>query len=95
MSARGVFFEEDDARAVADRLRAEGYDVAVVRDRLAGEDDDEDQPWAVVTDAPAVVLEVLVEQRDGWYDAAPARPEQPPRPPLDLPRAPRRLKREP
>ena len=35
---------------------------------VAGEDDDEGHPWAVVSDAPAFVLEVLVDQHDGWLD---------------------------
>ncbi len=65
---RGIFFDEDDARAVARRLAAEGYDAAVVRERLAGEDDDEDHPWAVLTDAPEMVLDLLVDEYDGWLD---------------------------
>ncbi|WP_148613696.1 hypothetical protein [Nocardioides rubriscoriae] len=91
-TGRGIFFDEDDARAVAARLAAEGYTVDVARERLAGEDDDEDHPWAVVTDAPGVVLELLVDEHDGWYDVE----EQtaPPTAPPDLPTAPRRLKRE-
>ena len=90
--ARAVFFEEDDALAVASRLAADGFTAAVVRERLAGEDDDEDHPWAVLSDAPEVVLELLVERYDGWLDV----PESPasPAPPLDLPRAPRRRARE-
>lgn len=91
-TGRGVFFDEDDARAVAARLRAEGYEVEVLRERLAGEDDDEDQPWAVVTDAPAVTLELLVDAHDGWYDADDPSPT-PPLPPLVLPTAPKRIKR--
>jgi len=88
---RGIFFDEDDARAVVARLTADGYDAAVERERLAGEDDDEDHPWAVVTDAPAVVLELLVDERDGWLDDD----EQagPVLAPLQLPSAPRRIKR--
>ena len=43
---------------------------SVERERLAGEDDDEDHPWAVLTDAPELVLELLVEEYDGWLDAA-------------------------
>ena len=69
----------------------------MVRERLAGEDDDEDHPWAVLTDAPALVLELLVDQYDGWLDEGhePARGAGGPRaPPLDLPeRARRRVKR--
>ena len=56
-------------RAVVARLRAAGYDAQVERERLAGEDDDEDHPWAVLTDAPELELELLVEQYDGWLDA--------------------------
>ena len=40
------------------------------RERLAGEDDDEDHPWAVVGDAPAFVFEMLVDEYDGWLDEA-------------------------
>jgi hypothetical protein len=94
---RGIFFEEDDARAVAERLVREGWTASVVRERLAGEDDDEDHPWAVLTDAPAIVFELLVDEHDGWLDAG----EDPDRgvpggqssPPPDLPTAPRRIKR--
>jgi hypothetical protein len=88
---RGIFFDEDDARAARDRLVADGYDASVVRERLAGEDDDEDHPWAVLTDASSVVLELLVEEYDGWLDGADA--EQRRAAPLDLPTAPRRIKR--
>ena len=87
---RGVFFAEDDARQAAARLRRDGFEAAAARQPLAGEDDDEDHPWVVVTDAPAVMLELLVEAHDGWLedDTAP-----PPSAPLVLPRAPRRLHR--
>jgi len=65
---RGIFFDPDDAESVAARLRADGYDARVVRERLAGEDDDEDHPWAVLTDAPQLALELLVDAHDGWLD---------------------------
>ena len=86
--ARAVFLEEDAALAVASRLAADGFTAAVVRERLAGEDDDEDHPWAVLSDAPEVVLELLVERYDGWLDV----PEPPAAagPPPELPRGPRR-----
>ena len=88
---RAVFFEEDTALTVASRLVADGFTAAVARERLAGEDDDEDHPWAVLSDAPEIVLELLVERYDGWLDV----PEPPPAyPPLDLPTAPRRRTRE-
>ena len=93
---RAVLFDEQDAVAVAARLRADGYEATVVRERLAGEDDDEGHPWAVLSDAPEIVLELLVDEHDGWLDrdeAASDAPALPPAPPLDLPAAPRRIKR--
>ncbi len=88
---RGIFFDEQHARAAAARLRADGFDATVSRERYSGEDDDEDHPWAVVTDATEVALDLLVEAYDGWLDAD----EPGPTPePLDLPSAPRRLHRE-
>jgi hypothetical protein len=96
---RGIFFDEDDARAVEARLLGDGYAATRVRDRLAGEDDDEDHPWAIHTDAPSIVLELLVDEYDGWLDegegpgrADRAAPETR-LPPLDLPTAPKRIKR--
>lgn len=77
---RAILFEEADAEAVAARLAADGFAATVQRERLAGEDDEEDQPWAVLTDAPALVVEVLVERYDGWLDV-----EEPPRPPVTPP----------
>jgi hypothetical protein len=88
---RAVFHEEDDAVAVVARLRADGFEALAARERFAGEDDDEDHPWAVVSDAPEFMLEVLAEEYDGWVDH-----DEPPPPgptaPLDLPTAPRRVK---
>jgi 8-oxo-dGTP diphosphatase len=87
---RAIFHEEDEALAVAVRLRSDGFDAEVLRERLAGEDDDEDHPRAVVTDAPEFALEILAEEHDGWVDHD--EPPPPPAPPLDLPAAPRRIK---
>ena len=87
---RGIFFDEDDAAAVVARLRASGYEAGTARERLAGEDDDEDHPWAVLTDAPELVLELLVDEYDGWLDVA---EEPPPVAPLELPTEPRKIKR--
>ncbi|GEP34869.1 hypothetical protein NSZ01_26370 [Nocardioides szechwanensis] len=85
---RAIFFDADDARAVRDRLTRDGFEASVVRERLHGEDDDEDHPWAVLSDAPELVVELLVDEYDGWLDrdddAAPVAT------PLDLPAAPRR-----
>ncbi|WP_318152160.1 hypothetical protein [Nocardioides hwasunensis] len=91
---RAIFFDEDDARAVVARLQADGFEARTERERLSGEDDDEDHPWAVVSDAPAFMLEVLVDTHDGWLDEEPDAGEQEaPLPPLDLPMAPKRIKR--
>ena len=65
---RAIFFDEGDAQAVVRRLRADGFEASVERERLAGEDDDEDHPWAVLTDAPQVMVELLVEAHGGWLD---------------------------
>ena len=95
---RAIFFDEDDARAVIVRLRRDGFEAHLERERLAGEDDDEDHPWAVVSDAPGFMLEVLVDTHDGWLDegdvgGATAREQGDPLPPLHLPTAPKRIKR--
>ena len=88
---RGIFFDEDDARAAVARLLADGYDATLARERLAGEDDDEDHPWAVTTDAPELVLDLLVDTFDGWLDTDD--PEAGPGRPLDLPTGPKLVKR--
>jgi len=88
---RGIFFDEDDARAAALVLTRGGFEATVVRERLAGEDDDEDHPWAVVTDAPMIQLEMLVETYDGWLDLDDETPADPPV--LPLPDQPKRIKR--
>jgi len=95
--ARGIVFDEGSAREIERRLRADGYAATVRRERYAGEDDDEDHPWAVETDAPVIALDLLLDVHDGWLDNAPAddtgtgtRPVTP----LDLPDAPRRRHRD-
>lgn len=92
MSVRVALDAEDDARAVADRLRAAGFDARVERDRFAGEDDDEDHAWVVLTDAPPFLVEVVAEEYDGWVDDTVDAPPDLPPAPLDLPDAPRRVK---
>lgn len=91
---RAIFFDEADASAVVARLVADGFEATARRERLVGEDDDEDHPWAVLSDAPSFLLELLVDVHDGWLDTE---EEQgtgtPAAPPLDLPTAPRRIKR--
>lgn len=97
---RGIFFDEDDARAAALVLVRGGFAAEVVRERLAGEDDDEDHPWAVITDAPEIQLEMLVETYDGWLDHDDEDSAVSTEPPtkagfvLPLPDAPKRIKRQ-
>ncbi|WP_435771870.1 hypothetical protein [Nocardioides sp. SYSU DS0651] len=91
---RGIFFDEDDARAAELVLVRGGYAAEVVRERLAGEDDDEDHHWVVVTDAPEIQLEMLVDMYDGWLDAEAEQPGEVPPVGLPLPDQPRRIKRE-
>ena len=94
MSVRAVFWEEAYAALVASRLRSDGFAAETARERFAGEDDDEDVAWAVVTDAPAMMVEMLTEEYDGWLDETPVDPPSTPASglprPLDLPDGPRR-----
>jgi 8-oxo-dGTP diphosphatase len=90
VSVRAFVHEEDQARAVAGRLRRDGFEAVVARERFAGEDDDEDRPWTVLTDAPPAMVEVLVDDLDGWVETLDE--PRPPRAPLDLPDGPRRVK---
>lgn len=85
---RGVLFEEADALAVVQALVSQGWSADLSRERFQGEDDDEDHHWAVETDAPEMLLEMLIEEYDGWLDV----PEETPTAPLDLPTGPRRIK---
>ena len=89
-----MFWEDDAARAVAETLEDRGFDARLARERFAGEDDDEDHPWVVLTDAPALLVESRLEEYDGWLDDAPPA-DAPPATPLDLPQAPRRVKGQP
>jgi hypothetical protein len=72
-----VFPERDTAEEVADDLENEGLeDVRVVREPLAGEDDSEDDEWAVYVSTPddpsyAARFEALVSELGGWYDPDP------------------------
>lgn len=92
---RGIFFDEDEARAAVAALVADGYHAELSRERLAGEDDDEGHPWAVTTDAPEITLELLVERYDGWLDVALPEPTRVVLPPagVPLPEGPKRIKK--
>jgi hypothetical protein len=87
---RALFFDEDVARLVVARLVADGFEATTVREPFAGEDDDEDHPWAVTTDAPGLLLELLVDAHDGWLEVD--EPAAQPVVPLELPRGPRRVR---
>lgn len=65
-----VFFEREDADAVARALGESGFGAVIDRIAFAGEDNDEDHSWAVWTDAPHVMLELAADEFDGWvvYD---------------------------
>lgn len=90
---RGIFFDADTAETVRGLLVSDGYSAEVVPERYAGEDDDEDHAWAVLTDAPGIALEILVDAYDGWLDDEPTTPAGPPTP-LELPDAPKRRHRD-
>ncbi len=94
-ACRAVFFSDDAAESVCVRLRRDGFEADVSRGRFAGEDDDEDQPWVVLSDAPVGMLELLVEQHDGWleHEPYPSAAGSSGARPLDLPTAPRRAHR--
>ena len=87
---RAIFFEEGDARQVVRRLVAGGFEATAERERLSGEDDDDGHPWAVVTDAPEFMVELMVDEYDGWLDT---QTDAPSLPPLVLPTAPKRIKK--
>ena len=94
-TTRVVLPGAEEAHEVAERLRAAGFGATVAREPFAGEDDEADQPWAVGTDAPAFVVEVLADEYDAWVEDVgaprPASPGPTP-PPLPLPQSPRRVK---
>lgn len=87
---RAILFDEDEALSVARRLVDDGYQATLTRERYAGEDDDADHPWAITTDAPHFVLELMVDDHDGWVETEERASSLPP---LDLPAAPKRIKR--
>lgn len=73
MVTRIHFDDGEDADALADVLYAAGHDVAVIKERFDGEDDDEEIDYVVATPAteaqvraaaPALAPEVFVETDD-------------------------------
>ena len=91
-TSRAVFFEESDAASAERQLLGGGWSAVRSRDRFQGEDDDEDHPWVVVTNAPEFVVELLVDEYDGWLDEADAAGDTSVAP-EPLPDAPKRIKR--
>lgn len=95
-TVRAVLFDEDDALSVERRLLEDGWSALRSRDRLQGEDDDEDHPWLIETDAPELVVELLVDEYDGWLQV-PEHEVTTGSPigtaPEPLPSAPKRIKR--
>lgn len=89
---RAVFFEEADALSAEQQLLGDGWSAVRSRERLQGEDDDEDHPWVVETDAPGFIVELLVDEYDGWFDVADAAPDTSIAP-EPLPDAPKRIKK--
>ena len=82
-----LFPERDVAEEIADDLLESGdfTDVRVVREALAGEEDDEDHEWGdyvkqdTVDDPASAVAQALTErfdalakEHDGWLDPNPA-----------------------
>lgn len=64
MTCRAVFFDAEPARAAASRLAADGFTAQVVQHARA----DGELDWVVLSDAPDVMVELLVERYDGWLE---------------------------
>ncbi|WP_293784623.1 hypothetical protein [uncultured Aeromicrobium sp.] len=90
MSVEIWFDEQGDAEAFLEDLRAEAD---IRRVRFAGEEDDEDHAWVVLLPAAGEAVLDLADRHGGWVPE----PASPPAvsAPVELPRAPRRLKRAP
>ncbi|MGA4507219.1 hypothetical protein ACQB6R_05845 [Propionibacteriaceae bacterium G1746] len=54
--------DEDRANELAQAIDALGHEVAVIKERFAGEDDDEAISWVVCTPATRDVLADLVDE---------------------------------
>ena len=65
MTGRAVFFTAAHARAAVESLVQDGFTAQLLRSGPAGDPD-----WVVQTDAPEVVLELLVERYDGWLETS-------------------------
>ncbi|RLV55795.1 hypothetical protein D9V41_10085 [Aeromicrobium phragmitis] len=87
MSVEIWFDERDDAEAFLEELQREAD---VRRVGFAGEEDDEDHAWVVLLPAADQAVVYLADSHGGWVPEPVAPPAA--TAPMDLPRAPRRLK---
>ncbi|MFD1860695.1 hypothetical protein EHW97_11165 [Aeromicrobium camelliae] len=90
MSVEIWFDERDDAEAFLEELQ---HEADVRRVGFAGEEDDEDHAWVVLLPAADEAVLDLADGHGGWAPETVSPPAVPV--PVDLPRAPRRLKRAP
>jgi hypothetical protein len=95
VTLRVTFHDPDEAEALAEALLTGGYDAGVVRERFAGEDDDEEVVHVVHTDAPPEEVAELVEGHDAWLEVSdPMTGTSATVDPEVLPDAPRRMKHD-
>lgn len=86
-----IYFDtEEDAAELIAALAAEGFTTSLLPEGFAGEDDSEDRAWALHVEPFDDRVVAMVDVYGGWLPGderlAPA--------PLDLPSAPKRLKRD-
>lgn len=86
-----IYFDSDeDAAELVGALEAEGYDTTLRREGFAGEDDSDDRAWVLLVAPFDDRVVEMVDVYGGWLPGddrvEPA--------PLDLPDAPKRLKRD-
>lgn len=85
-----IFFDErEDADVLVAALVARGYATRWAREGFAGEDDADDRAWVLTVEPFDDEVVQLVDAHGGWM----SRDDRPAARPLDLPGAPRRLKR--
>lgn len=85
-----IFFDErEDGDELAAALAAAGYTTSWAREGFAGEDDADDRAWVLSVEPFDDGVVTLVDVHGGWLPSD----ECPAAAPLDLPAAPRRLKR--
>lgn len=80
----------EDAAELVTALEAEGYTTSLRREGFAGEDDSDDRGWLLHVDPFDDRVAAMVDVHGGWM---PTDTRLPPAP-LDLPQAPKRLKRD-